>query len=503
VEHGYRDLFNQLLSAIHEGNVEKIESFLEGNDAIDVNFCNLEGETALLFAAGYDRLDVVKLLIHHGANLNGSFINVNGATDAEERLEVDSEDHSDWTPLVKAIGHGYFEIAEHLIDCGADVTIKGPASPLHYATELCCSSESDDRKTGYLKIIHRLLDNGSHVDSQHTNSGQTVLSTACCQNDIEMARLFLDHGAAVDIGDKGRFSDEKTPLIHASRELSLDFIRLLLDHGANPNLADSKGNSPLHWACNLGYRDDYASAHLLLAYGADALAENLKGETCADWAAHGPALDRHSWPPILDLVKACQANKVERVEELVRSQYLPGQVKITVSEAPSTLEWSDFVAGTVKMIQAGMDGNVDVLHSYQKVGLHSTLQAPSQPGEFVLHFVSRLGLVQSVEVLFEKDADPNVKQHDGRTALSLAAEAGHAAVVECLLQNGADANLADRLFNTPLHYACREGQVDVIRSLVSKDGCTVSTRNWLNETAADLCQVEDILDLLSSLQQTN
>jgi ankyrin repeat protein len=60
-----------------------------------------------------------------------------------------------------------------------------------------------------------------------------------------------------------------------------ELIPVLLEHGANPNLKNSAGQTPLHAACEHGYKEN---AKLLLDKGADTSITDNKGLTPAEFA---------------------------------------------------------------------------------------------------------------------------------------------------------------------------------------------------------------------------
>jgi F-type H+-transporting ATPase subunit beta len=60
----------------------------------------------------------------------------------------------------------------------------------------------------------------------------------------ELARLLLEHGAAVN----ATTGVGQTPLHHAALRKNREMARLLLEHSAAPNLADKAGRTPVDWA---------------------------------------------------------------------------------------------------------------------------------------------------------------------------------------------------------------------------------------------------------------
>jgi ankyrin repeat protein len=62
-------------------------------------------------------------------------------------------------------------------------------------------------------------------------SGTTCLILACQENQLEITKILLKHGARVNIGN--RFS-KFTPLMAAARNSNFEAIKLLLKAGADP-----------------------------------------------------------------------------------------------------------------------------------------------------------------------------------------------------------------------------------------------------------------------------
>jgi ankyrin repeat protein len=84
------------------------------------------------------------------------------------------------------------------------------------------------------------------MDPNHMNwHYTTLLHHVAADGDIPKARLLLDHGATIDAIDEEYRS---TPLGMAARWGRQDMIEFLLERGADPNLAGDPWATPLAWA---------------------------------------------------------------------------------------------------------------------------------------------------------------------------------------------------------------------------------------------------------------
>jgi ankyrin repeat protein len=144
------------------------------------------------------------------------------------------------TPLIKAAGNGWEQIAAELIQAGAklDLVDKNGDTALHYTAQFA---------------------------------------------QPRVMKLLLDAGAKTDLQDKWK----QTPLIMCASMNNREGFRLLMAKNANMNLATTHGGTPLHYAAGHG---DLAMVHALLAAGANVNAIcRDSGETpltsaCRDWA---------------------------------------------------------------------------------------------------------------------------------------------------------------------------------------------------------------------------
>jgi ankyrin repeat protein len=91
------------------------------------------------------------------------------------------------------------------------------------------------------------------MDPNHMNwHYTTLLHHVASDGDIPKARLLLDHGATIDAIDEEYRS---TPLGMAARWGRTDMVDFLVERGANPNLAGDRWATPVAWARKKGHRD--------------------------------------------------------------------------------------------------------------------------------------------------------------------------------------------------------------------------------------------------------
>ena len=90
----------------------------------------------------------------------------------------------------------------------------------------------------------------------------------------------------------------------------------------------------------------------------------------------------------------------------------------------------------------------------------------------ILHAAAFFGLPSLIAPLYDRDTAAgeqiDVKDSNGRTPLSFAAERNHGSVVHALLQNGANLEIRDKVYGlTPLSWAVVGGSDEVIRALLA------------------------------------
>lgn len=166
--------------------------------------------------------------------------------DANLCLNINFNSDDSLTPIGVAIEEEHLEVVVLLLQHGADVNIacRTPAmeSPLHMA--------AGEWNVGIMQV---LLDHGAEADAV-TDEGRTPLHYATegrlhapvgCQAHFKALALLLRQDVDVNAEDSYGF----TPICHEGRELKI--TRLLLEHGADVTPKDSP-TSPLHVAAIYG-----------------------------------------------------------------------------------------------------------------------------------------------------------------------------------------------------------------------------------------------------------
>ena len=175
------------------------------------------------------------------------------------------------TPLFWAAQQGNLDLAKLLVDKGADINVLSPifGTALHRAVFM-----------GHDQIAEYLLDKGAQTTAQ--NSTGTVLHTAAIRGNLEAAKLLIDKGADVNTVNQ----NGEIPLFYAlstGSDRPSDLPLLLLEKGSNPNATNKEGVSVLMLAVKMGMAD---VADALLQKGADkAIREGATGFTLLHLAA--------------------------------------------------------------------------------------------------------------------------------------------------------------------------------------------------------------------------
>lgn len=104
---------------------------------------------------------------------------------------------------------------------------------------------------GDTEELSKLLKKGADPNEQEDEFGSTALIVASDNDQMDAAKILLEHGADPNLGDFSGY----TPLMEAVFMENKEMIQLLLEHGADPNLSDSEGMTAIDHADDLGLEE--------------------------------------------------------------------------------------------------------------------------------------------------------------------------------------------------------------------------------------------------------
>ena len=163
-----------LAEAVIHGRKEVVQ-FLLGKGALPGHPPDRWVETTrviapLLYAAYYDRVDIGRVLLEHGANVNAE-----GFRHRDSALQV-------------ASGRGHLAFAEMLLAHGADVNERNDIGE---------TALMDACEQGYLAVVRLLLAHGADM-SPRDQSGESAIWEAAENGHADVVRVLLEAGADLD-----------------------------------------------------------------------------------------------------------------------------------------------------------------------------------------------------------------------------------------------------------------------------------------------------------------
>ena len=406
-----------LFDAVEAGDAGAVERLLA--DGVSVQTAEIDGTTALHWAAHHDRLQIAGLLLDAGA-----------AVDATNRYGV--------TPLALASVNGSTPMIARLLEAGADPNLPNPEGE----TPLMAAA-----RTGNAGAIETLLAHGADVDAVEAWRGQTALMWATAQNQLTAVEALLGAGADPNARSGRGF----TPVLFAAREGHVDVLEPLVRAGADSDDAlPANGMSALVLAV---YNAQYDFAKALLDLGAD-----------PDAAGNG-------WTALHQVVWTRSPN-------LGRNPPFP--VPLGDLDAFDLVRALAAAGANLDARQTGepRDGNRNVLN---RIGSTPLLQAAKVADAAMMQLLVDLGADPSLAT--EEGATPlmaaagvgiwKIGENPGTNDEALEA-------VELAWKLGNDVNAADTNGDTALHGAIHRGAGNIVRFLVEKgaDIDAVNDTGW-------------------------
>ena len=199
-----------LILATTKGDEKMVKSVLQAE--ADVNnfgkFSKFGNKfTALMIAARHGYLNITKVLLEAGADVN--MICAKGTSFFKYRQDdVELVGEVGDTALIIAARNGHMNIIKVLVEAGADVNKICSKAPSFskFTRDLELEGKSDDTaliiaaRKGHVKIIEVLIEAGANVNTIY-NSSETALISLALNGNTQGVRLLLRSGAKVNRGN--------------------------------------------------------------------------------------------------------------------------------------------------------------------------------------------------------------------------------------------------------------------------------------------------------------
>ena len=418
--------------------------------SIDVEERDQNGMTMLHWAVRNDSLDLVNMLLKHGA-------------------QGDVWDKDGNTPFSLAVGCNHERLALALRDKG----------------QLYMESYSDKRIStlqftachGMLSLLQYLLDKDALVDDDTGLLGWTPLYVASEYCHHHIVKLLLDRGA----NPNKRSRDGTAPLHAAARKGSLPIVLELL---RAPNMdaapVDDDGQTPLAVAASTGYyevfkelfireprvaadKEGWLPVHEAAANGHTAIVRSCAKE---DFSARTKL---RSTP--LHLAAAHGHTEIVRYL-LAQGVDINAKGEDQLARKDASREEIERITAIMIAVDRGRKDVVDILVE-NGADLHGTFSDHRN----LLHSATASGNLKLVDRLLGLDFDPLAKDIDGLTPWHLAAKTGEDVIVDKYLQgfrgnDSFEVDMEDFAGLTPFLLAAAKGSISTME-ILEKAGANI------------------------------
>ncbi|WP_028331066.1 ankyrin repeat domain-containing protein [Brachyspira alvinipulli] len=275
LQSGDIDLESSLIpDAIEENNIEMVKYLISiGQDVNAQIFADgFWINSPMKVAAQNGNIEIAKLLIDEGANLNSS------------------DDY-----IGSAIDYGNYDIAKLLIDndvfnLNTNTTIEQAIElakeKKYYEIEKLLSSEDSNNIAGYdelmnavskgdMKALEKLIKDDTDLNKQYDKI--TPLNLAAARNDKEMVKFLVEKGADINLEDGYGY----TPLIIAIKYRNIGLAKNIIDLKPDLNaICSATGDTPLTYLVNAKKYGGVAYlCYYMIKNGADINKKNKEGNT--------------------------------------------------------------------------------------------------------------------------------------------------------------------------------------------------------------------------------
>ncbi|KAG5868555.1 hypothetical protein JTB14_019499 [Gonioctena quinquepunctata] len=463
---GHIDLVNNLLA-----NHARVDVFdLEGRSALHlaaeqgylpvcdsllthkafINSKSRNGRTALHLAAMNGYVHLVQFLIK------------------DHNAVIDILTLKKQTPLHLAAAAGQIEVCKLLLELGADIdaTDEHGQKPIHDA---CQNNHSE--------VAKLFLQEHPSLVMATTKDGNTCAHIAAAKGSVTVIEELMKFDRQGVISARNKMTDA-TPLQMAAEGGHADVVKALVRAGANITDENKGGFTAVHLAAQYGHlqvlevlRSSNTLRIISKKLGVTPLhvaAYFGQADTVRELLTHVPGTVKSDPPNGASLVPTLGNESGMTPLHLASFSGNENVVRLLLNSAGVQVDAATHENGYNSMHLACYGGHSTV------VGLllsrsAELLESHDKHGKTGLHIAAQHGHYQMVEVLLGQGAEINAQDKNGWTPLHCAARAGCFEVVKLLVESGASPKSETNLGAAPIWFAASEGHHAVLEYLMTKE----------------------------------
>lgn len=444
-----------------------IAEWLAENEICDPNHQNVFGRTALNDAIDSGNIDILKILIEHGARIKKVRYLQN--------------------PIVQTVVTGNLEIAQFFRELGEDYTIASDGKNMIHLAVMNFQTE----------MIPFLVQSGAKINAED-DENLTPLLIAIKNDEPEQISILIENGAEVE----KKNSDGQTPIFFAIENFSGAALQTLINKKANIEAKDIKRRTPFLFAYEVDNVDaagkllnanatfpkqqiftalndkKFSYLPLLLKAGADITFKDSAGRNALHVAAEN--CDANSLSLFLEIPVAAS---------IINQKDLKGRTPLLLACGTG----SGFTNGVALLLNAG--ASTEEKDNSGNTAIHASILTNTDSASKELS-----------QIVLEKNSSLlNAKNNAGQTPLMISLQNKKSETSAWILAFHPDVLAKDNLGNTSLHYACNSGMEDSVKKIISL-GAEINVLNSQNESPiciASKKQYENISDSLLRIRGIN
>jgi ankyrin repeat domain-containing protein 50 len=482
----------ELLEAIKLRDIKKLKALVQQGANVDA--CDENGATALMWASYTNNLEMLKLLVNSGANVHKKGV-----------IYLDDEKEAYYGNLLGiAAGVQNLEMLKYFIEtCKIDVNDaecnpKDKSQAGWTALQWACSprkdkqASSDDyfsdqlvskaQENSETDIASYLIEKGANLNVSNGPGAYTPLLLALYNQKWELADLLIQKGAVVAAISSTGVSALHLAALHGRYSNIIDLIR----KGANPSVHDQDGNTPLMYCANgaqASPKEMVTSMRILHTMGCDVAFKNKQGQTALDLAKINAdnSVVQYLENPIYDYLVLGLFKRENEILEYIKSpgfkpnqKYIQDYSLMDYAAIKNKPEWIKILESKGEDINSsGFNGQTPLMNAAE----HDSYKAAE----------ALLQLKANINYQVEGQEEDNL---NGWSALHVAAKKGNVKIIKLLAENGANLNARTKHGSSPAIVAALFNQLEAVKLLFRlKADLTLKDSN--NRTALEAAKAEN------------